>query len=930
MIDAKPQNRLFENLQNLLPQLLAWVFNLLWLAKIFWQQHEFILPDTGLDGYLIAIIFAAGIYFRRYSGFLPAFCLLSYEVHAQAALQIENLQTLYILSWLACTLMVYRQPDRGCSLTLYHAALSFDPGSATTAGVGMQIGFSAVPVTIMFIAVFARELWNNRFGFDADSRHFAAIFALAWLAVNHHQGGGADLTAQFIAFAAASVLFYTTFSMASNERERVRQVLAIAAGGVMVILVAFLNQALEAGNLAEFFSRRAYAGGLHPNHIACWCLAAIWALIAGSRDFAKFYQRRLRFFILLFLAMIVMTGARLIIAIAFGGLMLHFFLLRRKDTYASSQEKPLEVNVGGNSPAKHRILVAAAVIIIALVGVRVFYHFDYFDLAGNERFYIWKAAMNLIQQAPWTGHGVLQFAMLPQQIDSAAATWVYDWNYPHTHQGLLELLLWGGIPLLIAFAWAWYKALLVWNAAGLLIGFLSVSATIVADFTWRTPAMVVMAIFFLLLPARPAVKSEKVSNLLKICVLLPLVVVVVWLLQIHTGHLSYNRAISALGKGQGTWKTEINRAVSLLPFSSDIQMQRLLWKLSRESIDDEFSAQLESFRKSFPDFWPAIFIEARYNELKGDASAALNLYAQTLALEPVDLSGIRNARAALLAQELNDPRFTDFLGNALARGEWGPAILLNHPKKADYFKQQAKAFAESFEPSDFFAAVKLAKILKNMAQNNVLGSSISWQRLKKFKLPDWLIDEALAARYQAEFKAGLSINIPDSVCDELQKHGSACWRTLAWIRLQQGDHEGFAGAYQQMLGKFNFRNKNYEELAGQFLFAQDAIQRKAYPEAIDMLQKLTMFDSSNPFISELMAQSFKATGDREKTEGYVSLARAQAQNARFEPFYREEPRNNLWPQGDQWVFLFEKVFRRHDKLASKYCETNWNSFLARL
>lgn len=928
MTDVKPQKQFAENLKNLVPQLLAWVFNLLWLAKIFWQQHEFILPETGLDGYLIAVIFIAGLYFRRYSGFLPAFCLLSYEVHAQSALRIENLHILYIVSWLACTALVYREPARGCSLILYHAALSFDPGSAATMGTGMQVGFSAVPVTIMFIAVFARELWNNRLGFDADSRHFAAIFALGWLAVNHYRGPAADMTSQFIAFTASAVLFYTTFSMASNERERVRQVHAIAAGGVLVITAAILNQALESGSIAEFFSRRAYAGALHANHIASWCLAAIWALIAGSRDFANLHQRRLRFFVALFLVMIVLTGARLIIFIAAAGLILHFLTPRR-----SQQGTAASVPAAGEAPASRRWLAVGVIAVLALIaGARIFYQFDYLEMARNERIFIWKAALNQISQAPWVGHGILQFAMLPQTIADDAATWIYDWNYPHSHQGILELLLWGGIPLLLAVAWIWLKALRIWQSAGLLIGFLSVSATIFADFTWRTPAMIVMAVFFLLLPVKPAVRSQPAGSFLKMMVLLPLAVVVVWLMQLHTGHLSYDRALAALGKGQETWKTEINRAVAMLPFSSDVRMQRMLWTLSRDGIDDNLLGQLSAFRAGFSSFWPAMFIEARIKELQGDYQAAFELYTVSLKLESADLTGIRHAHATLLARRLNDERFSELLGNTLARGEWGAGILLNHPDDHEFYRKEATMLVGSFDPHNFFRAVKLAKMLKNLARNYIEISPPVWQRFDAMRPPEWLLDEALAARYQASYQTGSPATPTEltAISNELQQHGSACLRTLAWIQFQRGDRAGFAATWQKMLAGFNFRNKNYEELAGQFLFAREALQREAYPEALEMLQKLMMFDGNNPFIAEQAARCHLMMDQREAAVEYLDLARAWSRSARLDPFYREEPRNLLWPQGDQWVFLFEKMFRRHDPIAARYCEAHWKSFAGRL
>ncbi|NCB39658.1 MAG: hypothetical protein EOM80_12920, partial [Erysipelotrichia bacterium] len=907
MNELKKQTLSGEALQNLVPQIIAWIFNLVWLTKIFWQQHSLILTDSIFDGCLLALIFVAGFYKKRYSGFLPAFCMLSYEIHAQSALRVENMQSLYVLSWLVCTLLVYRSPARACSLSVYHASLSFDPGSAATAGIGMQVGFSAVPVTLMFICVFARELWNNRLGFIADSRHFAVMAALAWLLLNHHQGFAADLTGQFVAFTGSVVLLHSTFAMASCERERIRHIHALAAGGTMLIVAAFFNQMLEAGTVLEFFSRRAYAGALHPNHIACWCLATIWAMLAASKDFSNIGKKRLRFFTALFIAMIVLTGARLIIAVAVFGLLaqyLHAFYRSRKSAANGISEPRALSSIFSGYISMKTLLLAA---LLLLIGGRIFYQFDWYDLLRNERLCIWRAAVTQIAKAPFAGHGVLAFAMLPQIVDSDMSTWVYDWNYPHTHQGFLELLLWGGVPLLLLFIWSWLQALLVWKHAGFVFGICSVSITILADFSWRTPAMVVLAVYFLLFPARYASKSHKVGAIWKLGVLVPLMIASVPLMSIHIGHLSYDRALSAMLKGQETWKIEINRSVALLPFSLDVQMQRLLWKLSRQGIDEEFKQFMLLFREKFNGFWPARFVEGRYLELTGNYAAAFELYVSSLNLEPVDLSGIRNARSALLAYKLNDERFAALFANALARGDWGVSLLLNHPQYREVFRQKALEFADSFVPQNFFAAVKLAKILKNLAASQIITGDEAWKRLDNFSLPPWLLDEAFAARYMAEYKAK-SANADgnlqqNDICIKLLKYGSCCLRTLSWIKLEEGDYDGFYDAYRQMLSKFNFRSKNYEELVGQFIFARASIAQNKHDIAVEMLEKLLMFDSGNPFIFELIAQSYFASNNREEALRYVNQAKILAAKASLEPFYREEPRNNLWPQGDQWVFL---------------------------
>ncbi len=941
--ESKPLNFL----KTVVPLLLGWGFTLIWAFRIFTLQHQLILNDSALDLSVIALIVLAGLFRKRFSGFLPAFCLLSYEIHAQSAMRVENFQFFYIVSWMVCTYLLYRHPERAGSLTLYHAGLSFDPGSAVTMGVGMQAGLSAAPVTTLFLAFFSRELWNNRINFAADSRHFLAVAGLSWLAVNHYRGMAADITAQFIAVSSAMLLFWATCAVASDPREQQRHINAIAAGGVLIVAAAICNQAMESATFGEFFSRRAWAGSLHPNHLATWCLAAIWALVAGQKAYPQLHQNRRLMFSAFFLLMTLISGARIIIAITVVCLLLHF-LLSGKDA------KPAKEKVVSAPDSLRTRRLAAAIIVIlilAFVSGRLFYKFDPLELARNERLFIWKAATQLISAAPFTGYGVLQFAMLPQYVSKEAAVWVYDWNYPHTHQGLLEILLWGGLPLLVIFLISWLRALSIWKSSGLAIAFLAVSTTIIADFTWRTPAMILLAFFFLLPKGKAAFAAQNFSFFIKSALSLPLIAVVFWLMQLHSGFISYNQALAFLTTRNGPWKPAISNAVNHLPFSVDAQMQRLLWKLSRERIDDEFETQLSQLRSTFPTFWPALYIEARKLELAGDLHTALQIYAETLAFERADLGGIRHARAALLAFRLNDNRLNEFTEETFARGGWGAAMLANHPEHGSSFKALALKIARNSKPEDFFAAVKLARIVKNLADNGVMADEFL-PELTSAGLPAWLYDEVvgavglvkaktIAARYEkvdfsetGQLKPRLLSPADratiDALAEELRLHGSSSLRTLAWIRLEQADHGGFIAAYDQMLQRYNFRSKNYEDLAGQYAFARFAFLSGDYLQALEMLQKLASFDAGCPFISKLLAQCYLTLEKPQQASFYVNLARKQVEFARLDPFYREEPRNILWPQGDQWIFLFEKVLRRSDPEARKYCESDWQKFIADL
>ncbi len=939
------QNNLPASFTKAVPLAIGWSFICFWALQIFRQQHNFIADNLDLPIMMLFII--AGLVKRNFSPFLPAFYLLSYEIHAQAALRVENFQVFYVASWLVCAWLLYRQPDRAGSLVIYHAGLSFDPGSAVTLGVGMQAGLSAAPVTVLFLAFFVRELWNNRIDFAANTGHFLVVSGLAWLAMNHYHGIAADLTAQFVAFSAAAILFFAICSESSDPQQQPRHVNAIMAGGFLIVAAALTNQALESASIGEFFSRRAWAGALHPNHIATWCLAMIWALVISNRKNPEHHLARRVFFIALFFLMILVSGARLIMAITIVGLSLQYLL------YAGKPEK--NEKKASSNPwylNQRHLLYAISGFLIVIFAARFLYKFDLNEFAHNERIYIWKAAIGLISQSPFTGYGVLQFALLPQQIDSAGASWVYDWNYPHTHQILLEMLLWGGIPLLIIFVAGWLHACRFWYASGLCLAILSVTATVVADFTWRTPAMILMAIFYLLPTRQPAGASRILPFYFKASISVATALVVVWLTSIHSGFSAYGQAMNHLTTGRGDWKAEINTAVARLPFSADIRMQRLLLHLAREKMDSDFTSQLADLRIKFPEFWPALFIEARKAELAGDRHMALQLYLRTLEFEGADLSGIRCARAAILAMQLGDAAVERLTADTFARGQWGAAMLANHPDYGEKFREIARTQALKPVIDDFFSAVRQARIIKNLAGNIINVPEESLKKLENFSLPAWLIDEmvgacrlsraeeiarkylevdyALTGRLKPRLLTPADRNEIDNLAEELRQYGSACLRTLAWIRLEQADHGGFIAAYDQMLQRYNFRSKNYEDLSGQFLFARFAFQAGEYNQSIDMLQKLSAFDAGCPFISRLMANCHTALGKPEDAAFYRKLARQQVSYARFDPFYREEPRMLLWPQGDQWIFLFEKLLRRFDPDAAGYCKNDWENFLTSL
>ncbi len=932
---------------SFIPRAAAWAFLLVWAKLIFSENHSMLLPESGLDLAVMLFIIAAGIYGKKYSGFLPAFALVSYEVHSQAAMRVENFQVLYVLSWFLCTYYLYKEPDRAASLVVYHAGISFDPGSAVTMGVGMQAGISAAPVTVMFLLFYCRELLHDRISFTADCRHFLAVGALAWLAVNHYQGIAADLTSQFVAFSAATLLFFATCSVAAEPRQQQRIIDTIAFSGILIVGAALTNQALESATLGEFFSRRAWAGSLHPNHLATWCLAAVWAIIAGIRSNPEVHYNRRLLLIAAYLLYMVVSGARIVLAIAVISLALH--LLVGRFSTSKSVEKPESLK---KKPDNMLIPAVLAAIVLCVVIFRLGYKFDFAEFSRNERLVVWKTAASLISQAPFSGHGVLQFALLPQRTDSDAALWVYDWNYPHTHQGFLELLLWGGIPLLILCLIIWWRAFKGWWAAGMLIGFLAVSATLLADFTWRTPAMLVLAFFYLLYPRQEISETPRIGNNIKRLLVVGCAAVIIWLIQLHIGFIYFDRALKSLSDGSENWKAEINRTAWSLPFSVDARMQELLWILSRKGTGEEFVRSLAELRRKFPSFWPPVFVEARRCELAGDLHTALALYESTLAFENVDLTGIRNARAALVADRLQESRFTGFFEEAMARGEWGAAMLLNHPDRAARYRQLALDTLVNKTPANFWEALRLARIFQNLARNSVLADVELSQKLLGFGLPEWLLDEVFAslARSQAEriaekyIEADLShtgrlkprlLSVADRseidlLAENLRQKGPACLRTLAWIRLEQADPGAFIAAYDQMLKSYNFRGKNYEDLAGQYLFAKFSAATGEYQQAVSMLDKLCAFDAGSPIISRLLAECHAAMGLPDAAKDYVSLARQQVKSARLDPFFREEPRNYLWPQGDQWIFLFERLFRRHDPEARRYEATRWDEFMTSL
>jgi O-antigen ligase len=886
--------------------LLAGIF-ILWFFNFDDSLRPALIASANIDMVMLAILMLVFIAKNGLSGIHLLTICTSYNIHSISAGFVEGYEILYIFSWLtnACLLIV--RPELISFSIIYHLGLSFEPSMTRTTGLGMQMGFYCSNQTILLLAACIDTILKNGLKACFDGRHLLVIFAGLFLLNQHSFSVQAGFTSEVVLFFATLILFLST-TKKDNEKEEYLWI-AFIAGSAIVFLAAVLNLLIISEGISELLRRRAMAANIHPNRLATFALASIW-LFNWCKSLKPSFSTLLVYIInLALLLLIILTGARIILALTLFSFALYYFFNKK-------------VQIG----LKVKVLATA---VFAISFLRIFLHFRWTELVKNERLTIWYSGWQNFLNAIWTGHGAMSFAYLPQYYQPESTFWLYDWNYPHVHQLFLELLNWGGVPLLAAFVYVWIKAFLSNKNLEFRTGLFCLTLSGFLDFAWGTASMLTVAALFLFKTSQD--KSGKLqpkgfTSPLKFVSVTLLGLAMLATLRLEMGRFFLAAAQSDFYRQGQNWKKYINSACQILKNDPAPAMHSILWHHTTGTPAEKLMVKSKNLTLSFPQYYAVWFLHGRLLELNHNFAEANNCFARSLTLEPRDLTGIRNARYLLTKlktsqQQLNSEEILPLL----KRGHFGLPMLLFHPLYGETFTKKARqavkiALADATQPDidKFF-------LLANMAEWGILPDLEAIDSLLETDLPAWAQDELRAARLQA------SGATQQELVNLLQNNpGPALARQIAALFLEKEMAEKAIEAYRQHRKAYNMRNKNYEDLAAQFIAARAYYRAGHYGEAFFELERIGAYDQMNPFVAELRAKVHAARQQKEPAQYWLNLAMKLVNNARGLPFYKESANDFTWPEGDHWTLVSEKTMRAHDRETFSYCAAKWQSFRQRL
>ncbi|MFZ5951781.1 MAG: tetratricopeptide repeat protein, partial [Candidatus Rifleibacteriota bacterium] len=574
-------------------------------------------------------------------------------------------------------------------------------------------------------------------------------------------------------------------------------------------------------------------------------------------------------------------------------------------------------------------LPAIALVVLSLM--RFLQKFNWAELLKNERLMIWYSAVQNIVSAPFTGFGAYPMSFLPQSFPQGSEFWIYDWNYPHAHQMLLEIMLWGGVPLV-----ATGFAIIFWcfkcNKMGVYRSALVfMLATGLLDFAWGSPAMLAMATFMLFFPFQQVEKASMPSPVARILVLPAFLAAFAGLFAWQANVQTFEKGTLLFSEGIKGWDrvTGIATAGMAEPFPA-MHLQTRLVTTGAPARD--ILARGELLTKEFPEYYAVWFLQGRILELQGDLAKAADCYARSLELEPRDLTGVRSARLMLckLAMGETVQQNENQLLQIFKKGIWGRALILNHPSYSDELKVFGPKAIENYLFKPEFQLIDKLFLIKNAAEWGMkldlkLVSEIS-ERCTEF--PDWLQDELNSAILKIRFQEKAPFKLIEQNLQTAK--GPATCRTVAMIAIEQNCPDMAIAAYHRHRQLYNFRGKNYEDLQMQFLAARAFIRLNRLDEARNELDRIAAFDHVNPFIFELLGEIEQLRNDREKAEYFWSKASRFAMNSRNLPYFIYGPNDDNWPEGDHWSLMIEKALRVRDQQAKTYCKIEWQAYLESL
>ncbi|MGM0600475.1 MAG: O-antigen ligase family protein, partial [Candidatus Rifleibacteriota bacterium] len=849
-------------------------------------------------------IFSLIIFYIYRNGFSALYILLlliSFDIHSYGAEQLGNFSLFYQISWLGNALLLILNPAFTEASVIYHLGLGFEPSMMRNTGLGMQMSYYCSNQVILLLAVVLKRLVSPINRVAVDIRHLIAFF-IGLTLLNHHSFSFAPgYTSQYMMLFFSLILFWST----SSPKNRKVYMVALMAGGLMAVLNSYLNSLLVTESLSEFFMRRASAPGIHANRLATWLLAMLWFLLylkkAGVFNKAS---SLIVSFILGFL--LVLTGARLILMIALLTFTLYFLF-----------EKGRKISLKA---------VAVLLIVAGLFFLRVSQQISINELIQNERFSIWYSAWQNFLEKPVAGNGIMSFAFLPQFIYEENRYWILDWNYPHSHQMILELLLWGGLVLFTAFLIV--TAINLYRNKTKLYRFTIVSLlmTGLGDFAWNTPSMTAIISFLLFFPLSQKTKLFRVRMPFKVVVAFLLASSIYGAVNLQHSIYLFESSSEKYQKGIQGWRKSSARAAELIKHEPYIAMHDIVKKLAAGHSLEVLAEKSQKLTWSFEKYYASHFLYGRILELQKKNLEAYFAYKKSLELEPLDLSGIRTARLIISSLKANkNIDLQQKLINCLTRDNWGIYICLNHPLFGERLKAKTERAGTEFVKNKEAPLIDRFLVALNLAKTGLLKNDKLLAGLKIEDFPEWLKDkrDALLLLIQNESKPVseeqlkflLSENPGPQLCKSVMK-----------LALKVKKPEIALEAYKIHRRGFKYRNKNHEDLEAQYLAAQAFISSKKYKKALFEINRIRAYAPGNPFVLAMKAETLFNLKRFKEALGYFKFARKLIVNARALPHAHEKPEGMNWAEGTHLTKLIEKTARFKDQEALTYCRKKWLKF----
>ncbi|MFZ2956012.1 MAG: O-antigen ligase family protein [Candidatus Ozemobacteraceae bacterium] len=922
--------------------IIFFIFAALWFFLIEWNADSALLTSPALDFLAALVALLAGKRFGG-AGLIDSLVviMLSRRMHLATMAGFETWKPLLGFVWILWLSAWATAKDHRTRTLLiaFHAGLTFDAGSSRSLGMGMNPGWEAAPLNALFLSWTWKTLmlrqgipgkshgWKPFCGcvpdFSGTGILCLAAIGIVWMFLLHHQGPTGRMTCQWVMTMASALLFiHSALPRGLDEQGSCE---ALLLGGIPILVAAIGTGLADVGAVTggnDLFSlqKRFFAGGIHPNILGLSGTLYLLMLVSGTR-FLRWkapWGGVLRAFCLLFsAAILIASGSRTSLLILFfiGGTA----LLRK----AFAPEKRLKAAIIGGA--------------IAVPGLCAWFSRASLlsEWTNNERLMIWKSAWERILDHPWVGHGILSFGFLRQSTDVVTNLWVFDWNYPHVHQGLLEGALSGGIVVLvlgILVLLQWVRAW-SWDVPSGIIG-ISLLGAGSLDFPFFSPSLVFLGLltFF----GRKGVQDDReerencpikeAGGVFALIVTVGMGIALVGQIPSELSLRRFDEALAALNAGKPEWRTAIDVSISLAPDRHQVRFQRLLWLLSTEARPTQRDKdEARSLERMLPDYYLPPFLVGRLDMCTGDYASSVTHLARSVELEPRDMTGIRWGNLAV-AQFRAGLSWEHAARNAMSRGEWGAAMILDHPGLASAVVVPKQGYGEKMLSWDVLYQVNVARAF---VERGFASVAVPARAVVASFLPDLVFDHVSALEARRNQLISATASSADSSVSGFDARrpetmGPVCLNECERQAEIAGDDDLLERACDFSDARWVRRGKSSDDLDGMFRRAGLELRRGKPEPALQILERLQEVDGGNPWILERLGIAFQASGRHEEAREAFIAALRSIPAARLRPVFSNGPRHEAQgPTGDQWTFAFELALRRFDAESRWYHVEAW-------